>query len=43
VVFLGFELLGDGLLWRIGGACCLLFEGDCLAQVDAEAIGRKEV
>lgn len=40
---LGFRLLGDGLLWHIGGTCCLLFEGDCLAPVDAEAIGRKEV
>jgi len=26
-----------------GGTCCLLFEGDCVAQVDAEVIGRKEV
>lgn len=43
MVFLGFELLGDGLLWHIGGACCLVFEADYLAQVDAEAVGRKEV
>lgn len=43
VVFLGFKLLGKSLLWHIGGTCCPLFEGDCVAQVDAKVIGKKEV
>jgi hypothetical protein len=43
MVFLGFKLLSKGLFWHLGGICCLFFEGDYLAQLDAEVIGRKEV
>lgn len=43
MVFLGFKLLSKGLFWHFGGTSCLFFEGDYLAQVDAEVIGRKEV